>query len=410
MIDDEIKKMLAMQKAVEQADSAYRKPYEDQILRMARYQVDWQQQFAGITALTARDELGLQHIFPLADEEMRRLGEAIQPAPAIKKMMLEIEEEVERSERSLRELMEGILSPSVLSGYNSLSEMLHNVGIQAAEIPSYARMDFAHSLVAPVEQYGRFLQETVGRLAAADIAPSMSRALQGSILLADDVFGTNSNILELFGSGSFEPTDTALLSSESLSLPFVQRAELITAREDLQSLEIGDLAQYSPAHEVAVHANRLLQGIFDVNRTRKLKGKEETFAPTTRVMIAVRDLPNLVAQDESSLGDLLDTLFVLLYEAAGDDHLRYLDAEGGELTRADCEIIWIIKHLRANARHDLDHGKPGTAAKKWQVLGKDLEALGLSHFPRTKPEFHHLQARLIQRAERFINAILDRLS
>jgi hypothetical protein len=409
MIEDEIKKMLAIQKEAEKVVSLYRHPYEDEMLRMAQYQQDWQKQFASITGLTAIDQLNLSHVLPQAGDEMGRLREALEPPSTIAKMMQQIDADAKRSQRSLLELTEGILSPSVLSGYNSLSEMLHNVGLQAAEMPSWVRMNFAESLLLPVEQYGRFLQETVDRLGVVELGSSMSRALQGSILLADDVLRVNAHIAELFGSTSFVPTSTTLTSRPSLILPFVQRDELVEAREELPSLEVADLAQHSPAHEVAARANRVLQGIFDVNRTRKLKGKAETFTPTTRLMIAVRDLPILVAHDESSLGDLLDTLFILLYESAGDDHLRYIDSEGGELTRDDCEIIWIIKRLRANARHDLDHGKPGSVAKKWRDLGEDLKALGLARMPSNEPEFRRLQGSLIERAEKFVIEILGRI-
>src|SRR5947209_5208543 len=147
MIEDEIKKMLAIQKEAEKVVSVYRHPYEDETLRMAQYQQDWQKQFASITGLTAIDQLNLSHVLPQAGDEMGRLREALEPPSTIATMMQQIDADAKRSQRSLLELTEGILSPGVLSGYNSLSEMLHNVGLQAAEMPSWVRMNFAESLL-----------------------------------------------------------------------------------------------------------------------------------------------------------------------------------------------------------------------------------------------------------------------
>jgi hypothetical protein len=191
-------------------------------------------------------------------------------------------------------------------------------------------------------------------------------------------------------------------------LPFVQRDELVAARKDLPSLNVVDLALYSPAHSVAQRANRILQAVFDVNTERKLKQKQETFSATNRMMIAVRDLPLLVVTNQSSFGDFLDTLYFLLFESAGDDHLRYLDSKGGELTDEECEIIWIIKHLRNYGRHDLDHGKD--VRKKWRDLDADLQTLGFNTLPKTHQEFRRMQTRILEMTEEFVTLLCKRIS
>lgn len=77
-----------------------------------------------------------------------------------------------------------------------------------------------------------------------------------------------------------ESPDAPTTSADGLVLPFVQREELVAARENLSSLAIADLAGHSPAYEGARRANAIVQAIVDVNTARKLKQKRETFTHT----------------------------------------------------------------------------------------------------------------------------------
>jgi hypothetical protein len=386
----------------------YRMP-ADEILRSTDNERDWQRQFDAIGALAASEQLNLRHLllFTAADD-LSRLQSALQPPNAIAEMIRGIEKDALRNESSLRELMGGVLSPAVLSGYSSLNTMMHDVGLQATAISSLERVKSATSLLAPVEQYGRFLQDTIGHIATVGVDPLMSRALQGSILLTDDILGANAEVTARLTPSAGESRFASMISPVSLALPFVQRDELVAARKDLPSLNVVDLALYSPAHSVAQRANRILQAVFDVNTERKLKQKQETFSATNRMMIAVRDLPLLVVTNQSSFGDFLDTLYFLFFESAGDDHLRYLDSKGGELTDEECEIVWIIKHLRNYGRHDLDHGKD--VRKKWRDLDADLKTLGFNTLPRTRQEFRRMQTRILEMTEEFVTLLCKRIS
>jgi hypothetical protein len=63
-----------------------------------------------------------------------------------------------RGYRALRGLTDDILSPEVLSGFASLNNMLHDMSVQTAAISSFAqRPEFSTRLLAPAEQYSRFL-------------------------------------------------------------------------------------------------------------------------------------------------------------------------------------------------------------------------------------------------------------
>lgn len=409
MFDDEYNKMRAMLKAAEDAVKLSHTLSTDEIVRLTGYHTDWQSQFDSITAMVAADQLSIRNLLsPSLENELRSLSKALEPPPAINHLLREIEAAVRQAEQAMKAMNQGILSPAVLSGYSSLGNMLHDIGIQAAEIPTLSGIDIASGLLAPVEQYGKFLQDTVARLSAIDVEPMMSRALEGSILLAGDVLGANATITASMDASGAGSPGTPQVAPSRLILPFVLRDDLIASREDLPSLDVDELASHSPAHDAATRENRILQAIADVNTARRLAGEEETFTPTTRLIVAMKNLVFLVVRDIPTCGEFLDTLYFLLYESAGKDHLRYHESAGGRLTDDECEIIWRIKHLRAYFRHDTDHGKPADVRKKWRELRDDLQTLGFDKMPTSELEFRRLQARLIEEVERFVTTLRSR--
>lgn len=408
VLNDNYRMMLAVLKA---AKEAVKPPAwsTDEIVRLRKYHTDWQSQFNAITAGLTADQTGMREVLaPSFENELRSLRQALEPPPSIARLLSEMEAARGPSEQMLKGVTDGILSPAVLSGYRSLGSMLHDIEIQTAEIPRSSEIDSVASLLAPLEQYGKFIRESVESLSALDVEPTMRHALQGSILLASDVLGANVSITASMDASGVEGLATAQVAPSNLVLPFVLREELVAARQDLPSLDADDLAPHSRAHDVATRENRILKAIVDVNTANKLAGKQETFTPTTRLIIAIRNLVFLVVRDATTCGEFLDTLYFLLYEAAGKDHLRYHDSEGGPLTDDGCEIIWIIKHLRAYFRHDPDHGKPNDIRRKWRDLSDDLRSLGFDRMPTTEPEFRLLQERLVEEVERFADTLRRR--
>lgn len=404
--------MSELERAARETSNGFHTPVSDDFLRLTGYSNAWQRELDAIKVLTASEHFTLSGGLPNGvEDELKRFREAIAPPPVVLKMMRDVEEEAKRSQRMLQDLTESVLSPSVLSGYGSLHNLLDGMAQQAAAIGSIdLTAEFVASFLAPADQYGRFLRDTVTQLSAYGIDPEMSRALQGSIVLADDILGTNIGITAEMTTGIVQSSAAPATAAGGLTLPFAQRDELVAARGRFSSLDLGELRLHSPSNGVARRANVVVQSLVDVNTARKLKMKVEIFKHTNRSVLAVRDIVLLVARDPRSLADFLDTVYILLYEAAGDDHLRYLDSEGGELARGECDVVWIIKHLRNYARHDLDHGKPTDVRNKWRAIDEDLRKLGMERMPTTELEFRRLQARILEMAEGFLKTILDRIT
>lgn len=106
--------------------------------------------------------------------------------------------------------------------------------------------------------------------------------------------------------------------------------------------------------DIAQSLQRLL---ITCNRAKKINGKDAIFKYTDKFVEAIVTLSRINSGDEHSLGDLIDALYLLVYEGAGKDKLRFLCDFGGPLKSQDCEFVWHLKHLRNKwLRHDIEHG------------------------------------------------------
>lgn len=122
--------------------------------------------------------------------------------------------------------------PTVLSGYATLDAMLRDARLTLASDYFAGHPQFAERLIAPTERFGSFLRETTEQLAETDDA-AMQLALEGSIVLADDVVSTNLALSDdLAIEEEAEDTDHEVPAAEgALVLPFIQRSELVGARD-----------------------------------------------------------------------------------------------------------------------------------------------------------------------------------
>lgn len=188
----------------------------------------------------------------------------------------------------------------------------------------------------------------------------------------------------------------------------LQRDELLASNAILANTNYRKLLALSPTAHFAKQARRILELVVKCNNEAKLQGKEEIFKPTTRLLESYNSFPWIGVRDEESLGNFVDCLYFMLYEAAGKDNLRFLTE--GYLRDGDCTIIWVIKHLRNKyLRHDPDHGKLSDIKKSWQDLSAKLAHLGLSHLPASINDYQYLQQRLLHEVEQLLKRLLSNM-
>jgi len=403
-----------LHRTIEQARSLYQERYggTEALLRAAGVGSQLQQEVEALKALSQADRLRYVTELPLAlDREVMRLRESFETSSAIQALTA-LDREVQRMRDLLNEARIEAARPAVLTGYAAWEGMIRDLQRQALDSEYLVRMpNLVDRFVAPAERFGVFLRETTEQLAGTD-EPAMQIALEGSIVLAEDAVRTNAALSDGIEIEDEEPDDSDSLAPEhsALVLPFVQRSELVVARHQLVSIDVPALAPYSPAFRSAQHVHAAVGLLSDVNTARKMKGKNETFKPTTRFVVAMRDLLFIVPTDERTFGDFIDALYFLLFEAAGDEHPRFLVENDGELERDECEVVWVTKRLRNFYRHDSDHGKDSSIRRKFVSLDEDMRTFGLRSLPRTPEEYRRVHHVLLRRATEFLTLLRHRVS
>ena len=157
--------------------------------------------------------------------------------------------------------------------------------------------------------------------------------------------------------------------------------------------------------DIAQSIQRLL---ITCNRAKKIDGKDAIFKYTDKFVEAIVTLSRINSGDEHSLGDLVDALYLLVYEGAGKDKLRFLCDFGGPLKSQDCEFVWHLKHLRNKwLRHDIEHGNEKSIKRSWKELKEALDFFGLAELPTDIEEFKYLHLNILRNAEFFLTSMHD---
>lgn len=237
---------------------------------------------------------------------------------------------------------------------------------------------------------------------------TVKKALHASVYLFEQQLRATGNILHkiyqtpAIGEGLFIPS--------KLDVPIIQQRELLTAKAIGDDYDESNLIQLSPTAQTERASRRILLLVEECNDTAKVIGLHEIFRPTTRLFGVFRCFPLLLPVDRKSFGDFVDSLYLLFYEGAGSDKLRFLKEHGGVLYVGECDFIWIIKSLRNKwLRHDPDHGEESDIRRSWNQLGETFRQLGLRYVPTTEAEFRYLHRQLLKRGIVFLKKLSKQL-
>lgn len=137
---------------------------------------------------------------------------------------------------------------------------------------------------------------------------------------------------------------------------------------------------------------RLVRLVFEINTAAERSGENYVFKPTTKTMYAFHQIPTTVASEERLFMEVVDALFFLLYEGSGD--AARLTSKY-DTTRLDA--LWLLKHLRLGARHDLDHGNGTKANKKFEQVGAAYNELIGMPLPKAREDWKSAQLVLYER-------------
>ena len=202
--------------------------------------------------------------------------------------------------------------------------------------------------------------------------------------------------------------ETELFAADRpLNLGRRQQDEMLAAPAGVGVDDLEHLVAAAPTSRIIGLAREAMELVFRINQAAQARGSSEIIKPTNRVLQVFQRLPWLDAHTEGLFGDVVDDLYVLLYEGAGKDNLRFLRAHGGPLDPPACDVIFCIKHLRNKwLRHDPEHGGKKDIEKSYAALGGHLQRLGLSKLPRRPAEYRLLQERLLREVVSFLEQLL----
>lgn len=254
----------------------------------------------------------------------------------------------------------------------------------------------AADMLLPTVSYLDFSQRTLGRI--ADSEDGRQRvALGGSLVVAEEhVNDTTRLIVELDTENTQASGELVTVPSRTYPIYDAVQLDLIDVRDLPPEATYPVLVRFSSAASLAELTRQTLNAVLRCNKASKLRGSEEIFKSTNQAQEALVMLPGIVVRDESSLRDFITYLYMLIYEGAGDQKLRFLKDNGGPMERDECDAIWNLKALRNKwLIHDPEHGDSKSIDRSYRTLAEGLKNLGLNNYPSIKGEFEDLQRRVL---------------
>lgn len=290
----------------------------------------------------------------------------------------------------------------------SLGKELEQYGniVEGLQLPDLAPR-LTQQLISPVEYYSEFARTTIFQI-ESETTVLRREALIDSLALADAQLADSLDMVErllqspLADIEAFDPGHYNLFQR--------QQTELLEAEPSRapEATRLEDLHRLSGSAQVGRCSRQLFEQCVRCNENARMAGDDDVFKPTNQLVAHAVAVPFQVSRDSESLGDLVDALYVTLYEAAGSDSLRYL--ERGYVKDEECGVVWRVKSFRNHwFRHDPDHGDSSSQSSKYRKLKEALQKYGLKEKPHHPDACEQLHRQLVEDACDFVQLIAERI-
>lgn len=151
------------------------------------------------------------------------------------------------------------------------------------------------------------------------------------------------------------------------------------------------------------HHRNLVALRYKVNETCKKQGMDEVFRATSETEVVAAE-PKEVT-DAESFGGFIDDMYMFVYESAGGMNLRIPP----EFLKPD-SVVFDIKHLRTDVRHDTEHGDESEIRKKEARMGEAyLRYIG-KRLPQDERDWLKLQAGIYDALQKLMSDLLASFS
>lgn len=142
-----------------------------------------------------------------------------------------------------------------------------------------------------------------------------------------------------------------------------------------------------------------------INDLRTAAGEEPMFKPTNKTYTAIPCLTSSFSVDQNTFGNVIDSLYMLIYEGSGNAK-RILEV----LNDTECSPLWDVKHLRTDCRHDVEHGSDNDIKKKKNNIGKAYKTICGNLKPFKQKEWVTAHCNLFVNVNDFLDLIIEKLT
>lgn len=165
---------------------------------------------------------------------------------------------------------------------------------------------------------------------------------------------------------------------------FIQQERLIAASSQRVGTQI---AVRSMANPLTATAREIREQIYTLNKSYSAKHGGDLFKATNESTKALATL-DTPATDKQKYGELIDSLYFLIYEGSGSCK---------RLGEPAPDFAMDVKFLRTALRHDVDHGNEEVIAKKMKRAGETFLKYSTKQTPEecSEEDFVVVQGKLL---------------
>ena len=177
------------------------------------------------------------------------------------------------------------------------------------------------------------------------------------------------------------------------------------ALRDDSSYDLEEEYAKSAMGKIADGGKNIALKLQHINELKMAMGEEPMFKPTNKMYTAISCLTSSFCVDQSTFGNVIDSLYMLIYEGSGDAK-RILQV----LSDVECAPLWDIKHLRTDCRHDIEHGSEAEIKKKKRNIGKAYQTICGKLKPLKQKEWVAAHCNLFVNVNAFLDSIIEKLT
>lgn len=137
--------------------------------------------------------------------------------------------------------------------------------------------------------------------------------------------------------------------------------------------------------------SKIVELVYKLNAEAEREGRKGIFKPTSKIMRSCYIIPTRLAKDEKIFEDIVDQLYVLIYEGTGKGQRLTENIDQNKLGD-----LWRLKHLRLASCHDVDHGGKADIRKKNKNIGAAFKRFCGTSYPVTDMEWLMAQKNLYE--------------